>query len=167
MAEAKVVVRPKGEAILGAKVTRTRGLLLPDTPAGGNIQLTLDDGSRITAWKGSSLFQVAELLKDGDEFDFTYARKSTREYPNTSTGDMIEYTVYDGVEIIRTPVEIGGIRVGSFDDIPEELKGREKTELMASTPREAGPTPAQVAAGLLKTENATSEGTPESAIPAV
>lgn len=140
--------RPAGRAIIGAKVTRMRGQSLPETPAGGNVQITLDDGSRFTAWKGTTLFKRAARLRDGDEFDFTYARELKNEYPNTTTGETVVYTTYDGVEIIEQKCEIGSIRKGAYDELPDELSDREEIELVEYTKKEVGKTAAEKAAEL-------------------
>jgi len=120
-------MRPKGKAVLDAKVTRFRAASLPDTAAGGNVSITLDNGGQITAWDGSPLAETLELMREGDRFDFTYTGTTRRSYP-TQTGGMFEYDEYQGVEIISERIEIGGFRLGTAGIIPKDLQGRKPAE---------------------------------------
>jgi len=106
----------------GARIASINAVDWEDTGS-GKVQATLSSGERISAFQGSFLFTLMDLMRSGDEFDFVYRAKVPKFYDNRNN-DRVEYDEFVGVEIIDKPITIGGIRTGSAGEIPDELKDR-------------------------------------------
>lgn len=124
----------KKRAGLMALAMRVRGVpavrSLPDTNAGGNAQVIFQDGSRITAWKGSHNYEVIRRLRDGDIIDFQFGRQQPGEYTRNDTGATVPYVEFVDVQFILEPetVALSGVEQGPADQYPEFMTEREPTE---------------------------------------
>lgn len=100
---------------------------LPQTNAGGNVQVYLEDGNRIVAWKGSQNYDIFSRLADGDTIDFEFQSLKSGEFNSTATGAMVDYWEYRGVKVIPSAetLILDGIKPGMAGTIPDALKDRE------------------------------------------
>jgi hypothetical protein len=112
----------KGMVVRGVPQRRS----LPQTNAGGNVQVYLEGGNRLVAWKGSHNYEVFSRLADGDSIDFEFTGLKSGEFNSSATGQMVDYFEFKGVKVIpeAETLQLDGIQPGMSGTIPSALAER-------------------------------------------